>query len=260
MGVLNLTPDSFYDGGRFADQESAVGHGIAMFEAGAQIVDVGGESTRPGAARVASEEELRRVLPVIEGLRRRCAGLVCVDTTRAEVAGRALEAGADLVNDVSGLGFEAGMAPLLAASGAAVVVGHLRGGFQGMHGGQVYGDVAGEVAAELAGRLAGAEAAGIRREQTIVDPGLGFSKDAAQSLAVLGRLSALESLDRPILVGPSRKSFLGRVLGLPTGERLLGTAAAVAAAVLGGAHLVRVHDVAEMAQVVRVCDAILEAA
>jgi dihydropteroate synthase len=257
MGVLNVTPDSFSDGGRFAEADAAVARGLALFEAGADIVDVGGESTRPGATRVGADEERRRVAPVVRDLRARGAGPLSVDTTRACVARAALDEGADLVNDVSGFAFDPEIAPLVAERKVPAVVMHLRGGFEDVHQPPSYGDVMAEVKAELALALARGAAAGISPELLLVDPGLGFAKDAGHNLEVLRRLPELRDLDRPVLVGPSRKSFLGKVLDLPVGERLFGTAAAVAACILGGAHLVRVHDVKEMVQVVRVCDAIL---
>ncbi len=256
MGVLNVTPDSFSDGGRLAGPEAAVARGLKHFEDGADWVDVGGESTRPGAARVPPEEEARRVVPVIEGLRRRGAGAISVDTTKAPVAGAALDAGADLVNDVSGFGYDPAMATLVAQRGVPAVLMHLRGGFSEMHAAPAYRDVMGEIVAELGAALDRAASAGVARERLIVDPGVGFSKDAAQSLETLRRLPELAALDRPVLVGPSRKSFIGKALDLPVERRLLGTAAAVAACVLAGAHVVRVHDVAEMVEVVRLCDAI----
>lgn len=256
MGILNVTPDSFSDGGRFAGGEASLARGLALFEQGADWVDVGGESTRPGAARVAAAEELRRVVPVIEGLRRRGAGPLSVDTTRAEVARAALDAGADLVNDVSGFLHDPGMAALVAERGVPAVLMHLRGRFEEMHRAPAYGDVMGEVVAELRSALARAEAAGVRRERLFVDPGIGFSKTAEHSLEALRRLPELAELERPVLVGPSRKSFLGQFGGAGVGERLMGTAAAVAASVLLGAHVVRVHDVREMAEVVRVADAL----
>jgi dihydropteroate synthase len=260
MGVLNVTPDSFSDGGTFPDLDAAVAGGLALFESGADIVDVGGESTRPGGAAVPAAEERRRVVPVIAGLRGRGAGFLSVDTTKAEVARAALDAGADLVNDVSGFGFDPEMAALVAERGSPAVVMHVRGEFATMHREPRYRDVMGEVASELRQALARGEAAGVAAEQIIVDPGVGFAKNAEHSLEVLRRLPELADLDRPILVGPSRKSFIGKVLDLPVGERLLGTAAAVAASILGGAHVVRVHDVQEMIQVARVCDAILGSA
>jgi dihydropteroate synthase len=260
MGVLNATPDSFSDGGRLPSAEAAVAHGLGLFEAGADWVDVGGESTRPGAERVDSEEEIRRVVPVVEGLRRRGAGMVSVDTTKATVARAALDAGADLVNDVSAFSYDPDMAPLVAERGVPAVLMHNRGRFEERHRDPGYDDVPAEIVTELGTALDGATRAGVRREQLILDPGIGFAKAASHSLEALGRLGALEALDRPILVGPSRKSFIGAVLDLPVGRRLMGTAGAVAASVLLGAHVVRVHDVAEMVEVVRVCDAIAEAA
>jgi dihydropteroate synthase len=258
MGVLNLTPDSFSDGGLDRSPEESVARGLALFEAGADIVDVGGESTRPGgAARVSAEEELRRVVPVIRGLRERGGGPISIDTTKAEVARAALDAGADLVNDVSGLRFDPALARVAAASRVPVVIMHLRGDFEGMHREPSYHDVMGEVVSELKGALRRGVEAGLEEEQAIVDPGIGFAKAADHSLEVLRRLPELEALGRPVMVGPSRKSFIGKVLDLPVGERLIGTAAAVAASVFGGAHLVRVHDVREMVQVVRLCDAIM---
>jgi dihydropteroate synthase len=256
MGVLNVTPDSFSDGRRLDDPDAAVALGLKLFADGADWVDVGGESTRPGAAPVPAGEEARRVVPVIEGLRKRGAGPISVDTTKAWVAGAALDAGADLVNDVSGFGYDPAMATLVAGRGVPAVLMHLRGGFSDMHAAPAYRDVMGEIVAELGAALDRAAGAGVPREHLIVDPGIGFSKDAAHSLEALRRLPELAALDRPVLVGPSRKSFIGRVLDLPVERRLLGTAAAVAACVLAGAHVVRVHDVAEMVEVVRLADAI----
>ncbi len=260
MGVLNATPDSFSDGGLFAHPDQAVAQGLRLFEDGADVVDVGGESTRPGAAEVGAEDEIRRVVPVIEGLRQRSEGLVSVDTWKAAVARAALDHGADIVNDVSGFRFDAALAPLVAERGVPAVLMHLRGDFASMHRAPSYRDVMGEILGELRESLAIAARAGIRAERLVVDPGIGFAKDAGHSLEALRRLPELHVLGRPILVGPSRKSFIGKVLDLPVSERRFGTAAAVAAAVLAGAHVVRVHDVGEMVQVVRVCDAILGSA
>jgi len=256
MGVVNVTPDSFSDGGRLAGTEAAGAHGLRLFEEGADWVDVGGESTRPGAIPVPEDEETRRVAPVVEGLRRRGAGPLSVDTAKASVARSALDAGADLVNDVSAFGYDPAMASLVAERGCPAVLMHLRGGFGDMHRAPAYRDVMGEVIEELSQALARAEAAGVSREQLLLDPGIGFSKDAGHSLEALRRLGEMAALDRPLLVGPSRKSFIGRVLDRPAERRLMGTAAAVSAAVLLGAHVVRVHDVAEMVDVVRLSDAI----
>jgi len=259
MAVINVTPDSFSDGGRLAGPEAAVERGLALVDEGADWLDVGGESTRPGASRVDPEDEIRRVVPVVEGLRRRTGAPISVDTSRAAVARAALDAGADIVNDVSAFRFDPGMAPLVAERGVPAVLMHMRGSFEDMHRHPAYRDVGAEVAAELREALERATSAGVSRDALIVDPGLGFSKSADHTLEALSRLDALGVLDRPILVGPSRKSFIGRVLDRPVEERIFGTAAAVAAAVLGGAHVVRVHDVQPMVDVARVCDAVIAA-
>jgi len=260
MGILNVTPDSFSDGGRYADPGPAVEHGLALFALGADIVDVGGESTRPGSTRVAAAEEIRRVVPALRGLRDQGAGLLSIDTTRSEVARAALDAGADIINDVSGFRFDPELPRVVAAARAPAVLMHLRGSFATMHEAPRYADVMGEIAAELRETLGLAREAGIEPSQLILDPGIGFAKNAAHSLEVLRRLNELHALGRPLLVGPSRKSFIGKAPEGPASERQFGTAAAVAACVLAGAHVVRVHDVREMAQVVRVCDAILGSA
>jgi dihydropteroate synthase len=257
VGILNVTPDSFSDGGRLPGPEAAVARGLALFEEGADWVDVGGESTRPGAEPVPADEEIRRTVPVVDALRRRGAGPISIDTTKAEVARAALDVGADVVNDVSGLSFDPALGRLLAERGVPVVLMHLRGRFDSMHRAPAYGDVMGEIVGELRAALDRAAAAGIPRDCTILDPGIGFSKSPDHSLEALRRLEELEALDRPVLVGPSRKSFIGTVLGgRPVEGRLMGTAAAVAACVLLGAHLVRVHDVGAMSEVARVADAV----
>jgi dihydropteroate synthase len=261
MGILNVTPDSFADAGRHLDPGAAVAAAEAMIAAGADIVDVGGESTRPGAAPVDVEEEWRRIGPVLRELRRRTtATLLSVDTYKAATAERAIEAGADLVNDISGLSYDPDVARVAAKSDVAVVLMHTRGRSADMYARAEYGDVAAEVVAELAERVRAAGAAGIARDRVIVDPGLGFAKRAEHSLSVLAALPRLAELGLPILCGPSRKSFLNAALGeRPPGGRVWGTAAAVAASVLLGAHIVRVHDVGEMVDVVRVADAVAAA-
>ncbi len=257
MGIVNVTPDSFSDGGRWADPEAAVAHALSLAEEGADLVDLGGESTRPGAPEVPADEELRRVVPVIERLRARGFSLpISVDTSKGQVGRAALAAGADLVNDVRALA-DPDLARAAAEAGAAVVLMHSRGPSASR---AAYGDVVAEVKAELAAALARAEAAGVARERTILDPGLGFAKTPAHSLALLGALPALRALGRPLLVGPSRKSFLGAVTGAPVDRRLPGTLAAVTAAVLGGAEWVRVHDVAPAREAARVAAAIRDAA
>lgn len=260
MGILNVTPDSFADGGLRFDAGRAVDDGLAMVAAGVDILDVGGESSRPGAPPVEAGEELRRVLPVVERLAASGA-VVSVDTTRAVVARAAVERGAAIVNDISGLQFDTALGRVVAETQAAIVLMHTRGRPAEMAGRAVYGDVMGEVAEELRAAMVRAADAGIARQSVIVDPGIGFAKRAEQSFEALARLGELAALDRPILSGPSRKSFLKEAVGerVPS-EREWGTAAAVAASVLLGAHIVRIHGVAGMVDVVRVADRIRAAA
>jgi len=255
MGIVNVTPDSFADGRLRADPVRAVEGALAMVEEGADLVDIGAESTRPGAPPLAEREELDRLLPVLDGLAGRIRVPVSVDTYKASVATAALDRGAAIVNDISGLRFDPALAGVVAARGAALVLMHHRGRSADMYEHARYGDVAGEVVAELAERVAAAEAAGVARDRLLVDPGLGFAKRAAHSYAALAGLERLRTLGRPILVGPSRKSFIGEALaGAPPTGREWGTAAAVTASVLFGAHVVRVHGVREMTEVVRVAD------
>jgi dihydropteroate synthase len=256
MGILNITPDSFSDGGLRFDAGRAIEDGFRMIEEGADVLDVGGESTRPGAEPLAAAEELRRVLPVVEGLAGSRAP-VSVDTYKAAVAREAIAAGAVIVNDVSGLQFDSGLGGVVAEAGAALVLMHNRGRSRDMYRQAEYGDVMAEISEELRAALARAAAAGIHRDAVMIDPGIGFSKQAGHSYAALAGLGQLASLDRPILAGPSRKSFLTASIGeRPPAGRDWGTAAAVAASVLFGAHIVRVHRVAEMTDVVRVADRI----
>lgn len=258
MGILNITPDSFADGGLRFDPLRAIEDGLQMIEDGAAILDVGGESTRPGAEPLDAAEELRRVLPVVERLAADQRVAVSIDTYKAEVAREAIAAGASIVNDISGLQFDSNLGGVAAESGAAIVLMHTRGRSSEMYREANYDDVVAEVAAELRAAIDRATSAGIRPESIVIDPGIGFAKRAEhsyQAIAGLPRIAA--ALDRPILVGPSRKSFLKAALGdVPPSDREWGTAAAVAASVLLGAHIVRVHGVREMAQVVRVADQI----
>ena len=257
MGIINVTPDSFADGGRRFSADAAIAGAIAMAHAGADLVDIGAESTRPGADPLPVDEELGRLVPVLEGLRGRLKIPVSIDTYKAPVADRAIDLGAAIVNDVSALAFDPAMAEVVARRGVPVILMHTRGRSREMYALARYTDPVGEVAAELAARVAVAEAAGIARGQIILDPGLGFAKRAEHSLAVLAGLPRLAALGCPLLVGPSRKSFLTAALGdVPPDHREWGTAAAVTAAVLLGAHIVRVHGVAEMIDVVRVADAL----
>jgi len=257
MGVVNVTPDSFSDGGERFDARKAIEDAVRMVADGADIIDVGGESTRPGAKPLPAEEELRRVLPVIEGLRRRVGVPISIDTYKAEVAARAIGAGATIVNDISALQYEPGLASVVAERRAGLVLMHNRGRSKAMYAEAAYDDVPADVAAELSASVEVAIAAGVARERIILDPGLGFAKRAEHSLEVLAGLDRLAGLGFPLLSGPSRKSFLKAGLGdVAPGERIWGTAAAVTASILSGAHIVRVHDVREMVQVVRVADSI----
>jgi len=259
MGIVNLTPDSFSDGGRLCDVEKALDHARGMIEAGARLIDVGGESTRPGARNVPEPDEIERVVPFL----RRAAGELgvplSVDTRKAGVARAALDAGAAVVNDVSGLGHDPGMAGVVAESGAGVVLMHMRGDPETMVSLASYRDVRVEVAAKLALAVARARAAGVSDRAIVVDPGIGFAKTAEQSLELLSDLGPLCALGFPILVGPSRKSFLGAVLGVPPQERAAGTAAACVVAYLGGARIFRVHDVEPVAQALAVAHALRRA-
>ncbi len=243
MGILNVTPDSFSDGGRFRHAGPALARAREMVDAGAALLDVGGESTRPGAAEVGADEEMERVLPVIEAVRAELDVAVSVDTRKAVVARAALEAGAEVVNDVSALG-DPEMASVVAESGAGLVLMHMRGTPATMQSHAVYDDVAGEVAAELAGPLERARAAGIEPGRIVLDPGIGFAKTAEQNLELIARLGVLGRLGRPILLGASRKAFIGGLLGgVPADERDAGTAGACVAGLARGARIFRVHDV-----------------
>jgi dihydropteroate synthase len=258
MGVVNVTPDSFSDGGVLFDPTNAVDAGVRMVEQGAGIIDIGGESTRPGASTIDDAEEQRRVIPVIEALARRVDVPISIDTYKASTADAALAAGASIVNDISGLRYEPELADVVARRGAAIILMHTRGRSRDMYEQASYGDVVAEVLDELRESMSFATAAGIAKGSTLVDPGLGFAKEAPHSFEVLARLDEFGELGCPLVVGPSRKSFLARALGgtVPATSRDWATAAAVTAAVLAGAHVVRVHAVSEMLQVARVADEI----
>ena len=263
MGVLNVTPDSFSDGGRFFDPALARGRAAEMVAEGADILDVGGESTRPGGEGVSAEEELRRVLPVVEALAGEISVPISVDTTKAVVARAALAAGAEIVNDISGLRFDPSLADEAARARAGLVLMHSRGSFETMHTQEPVADALAEVSRGWRLSVEEAERRGVGRESIALDPGIGFGKTPEQNVELLARLPELaaEFPDFPLLVGTSRKSFIGRLLGgAPVGERLHGTMATVTAAVLGGAHIVRAHDVRAAVETVRVADAIRAAA
>lgn len=266
MGVLNVTPDSFFDGEAYLETGAAVRRGVEMVEEGADLIDVGGESTRPGAAEVPEEEELRRVLPVVEALAARTRVPISVDTRKARVAEAAVRVGAAVVNDVSGLTFDPAMARTVAALGVPVIVMHTRGTPATMQQMASYADVVVESAAELADRVRRGVASGIDSGRIAIDPGFGFAKTADHNLELLARLGEWAERVRrlagaaqlPLVVGTSRKSFIGQVLGdLPPLERKEGTAATVALAVAGGANVVRVHDVQAMVRVARMTDAVM---
>jgi dihydropteroate synthase len=258
MAVINVTPDSFGERRASIDPSRALDLAQAAEAQGADILDLGAESTRPGAEPVEADEEVRRLQPALRAIAARTRLPISVDTTKVAVARAALGDGAAIVNDISGLRYDPGLGSVVAASGAALVLMHMRGTSRDMYLDAAYGDVAMEVRQELGESLAAAERAGVARDATIVDPGLGFAKRAEHSYEALARLSELAALDRPILVGSSRKSFLTRALGdLAPPERDWGTAATVAAAILEGAHIVRVHAVGEMVQVARVADEIV---
>jgi dihydropteroate synthase len=258
MGVLNVTPDSFSDGGRHASLPAALAVAAAMVEAGADVIDVGGESTRPGAEAVGAAEELARVVPVIEAVKRELGARVSVDTRKAEVARGALDVGADLVNDVSALG-DPGMLPLLSEYRVPAVLMHMRGTPETMQRNTRYGDLLGAVTGFLRERVALAAAAGLGNDKILVDPGLGFGKSAEGNLAILGRLHELRTLGHALLIGASRKSFLGALFGLQVNDRLEPSLAVAALAAAQGAHVVRAHDVAATVRVLRTVDAVREA-
>ena len=256
MGILNVTPDSFYDGGRRLEPDKAVADGVELVEAGADILDIGGESTRPGARSVPADEEVERVLPVIRGLRRRVKVPISIDTYKAQVARAALDEGADIVNDISAFRFDAAMVSLVASEKVPVVLMHMQGTPRTMQAEPRYDEVLQEVKGFLAARIQYAVEAGVERETIILDPGIGFGKNLAHNLTLLRGLPALASLEQPLLVGASRKTFIGKILGVEPDERLEGSLAAAVAAVLGGAHIIRAHDVKETLKAVRIAHAI----
>lgn len=257
MGILNLTPDSFSDGGKFLDVQVALDQAKQMLSAGADIIDIGGESTRPGSDPVSAAEEIERVLPVIEQLKKEAQAPVSIDTTKAAVAEAAIKAGVDMVNDISGLRFDPDMARVVAEANLPVCLMHIKGQPKNMQQKPVYTDVMEEVINYLSEGLAIAQKAGILLEKIIVDPGIGFGKTVEHNLEILRRLRELKALGRPVLIGTSRKSLIGQVLGLPVDQRLEGTAATVALSIVNGADIIRVHDVKAMSRVAKMTDAIV---
>ena len=260
LGILNVTPDSFSDGGLFLDEGRAADHAARMACEGADGVDIGAESSRPGAERVSPEEESRRLLPVLRRVRRENPRLrISVDTTRARIASEALDEGADMINDISAFAADPEMAAVVAPARAACVLMHMRGEPRTMQVNPLYGDLMGEISTELAAAIQRALAAGVREEAIAIDPGIGFGKSARHNLQILRRLTELSKLRRPIMVGASRKSFIGALTGAEVGERLEGSLGASAAAVTAGASLLRVHDVGATVRMLRVVDAIVRA-
>lgn len=262
MGVLNVTPDSFSDGGSYPSVDAAVSRALEMVDQGADIIDIGGESTRPKtiyreAAPVSTDEELERVVPVIERIVRSTDAVISIDTTKAVVAEAALRAGASMVNDISGLTFDPAIADITARHDAALVVMHIQGTPETMQEHPSYVDVVAEVKAVLKNGVAAARAAGVKR--IIIDPGIGFGKDLGHNLSLLKHLGAFQEIGLPILVGTSRKGFIGTLLNTPVHDRVEGTAASVAVAIMNGARIVRVHDVREMKRVTTMVDAIIQA-
>ena len=256
MGILNVTPDSFSDGGSFDAPARAIERAAAIIDEGADIIDVGGESTRPGAAPVSEEEEIRRVIPVIAALTERPGAVISIDTTKAAVARSAIEAGAHIINDVSAMTMDAAMPAVAAGSGAGVVLMHMLGTPRTMQDDPRYDNVAREVSNYLGERVAALEQAGLARESMALDPGIGFGKTVEQNLALLAGLPILAEHGLPLLVGLSRKSFLGAVTGRAVGDRLGGSLAALAFCVMNGTHIIRVHDVAYSCDAVNVLEAL----
>ncbi|MBN1765774.1 MAG: dihydropteroate synthase [Sedimentisphaerales bacterium] len=257
MGILNVTPDSFSDGGKFFDPAAAINHGLAMAEDGAGIIDIGGESTRPGAESVPADEQIKRVAPVIKELTRQISIPISIDTTDSKVSQAAIEAGAGMINDVSALRFDKHMAKLAAKENVPIILMHMLGEPRTMQKNPVYDNVVQDVKNFLAERIEYAVNAGIDRTQIVIDPGIGFGKTLEHNLQLLRHIKEFKEPGVPVLVGPSRKSFIGKILGVEKAEeRLWGTAAAVAWCAAAGVHIIRVHDVKEMVQVVEVVAAI----
>lgn len=257
MGVVNVTPDSFFNGGLYFEPARAIERALALAGEGADIIDIGGESSKPGSSPIPAKEEKKRILPVVEVLKQKNDVLISVDTTKADVAEAALAAGADIINDISAGRFDPRMLPLAARSGAGLILMHMKGTPRTMQIAPHYDDVLGEVRAFLKERLEAAEACGVPRESILLDPGIGFGKKLEHNLALLNNLGALADLDRPLLVGISRKSFIGKILKLEAPDRLEGTIAAAVVSILHGASLLRVHDLQAVKRAVAVAEAIL---
>lgn len=257
MGILNITPDSFSDPGEYLDKDKAVARGMELVEQGADVLDIGGESTRPGSEPISAAAERKRVIPVISELRKRTKVLISVDTTKAEVAEAGLDAGADIINDISAFRFDDRMPLLASDTGAPVILMHMKGVPKTMQSNPFYEDLYQEIHCFLGERIATATAYGIPKEKIIIDPGIGFGKNLAHNLAIINNLDFLEDLQRPILVGISRKSFIGKILNLPPQERGEGTLASAVLSVLKGAHILRIHEVEQVKRAITVAEAIM---
>jgi dihydropteroate synthase len=260
MGILNVTPDSFSDGGLFYGQEKAIEHGLKMADEGADIIDIGGESTRPGSDAVPTSVELKRVIPVIEALAAKIKIPISIDTKKAKVAAQALAAGAEIINDISALGGDKNMAKTAANTGAGLILMHMRGTPKTMQKGDLhYDDLMGEIICNLQKSIGRAISAGVGKNSIIVDPGVGFGKTVEDNYRIIKYLHELKALGMPIMIGTSRKSFIGKLTGGKPEERQEGTSASIAASILNGCNVVRVHDVAAMKKVTAVADAVLRA-
>jgi len=258
MGILNLTPDSFYDGGRYITEKEVMGRVEQMIREGADIIDIGGESTRPGARKISWEEEVKRTIPYIKKITRLFKLPISIDTYKAKVAKEAIESGAEMVNDISGLRFDPDMAEVVSSNKVFLIIMHIKGTPRNMQDNPQYGNLMGEIVSYLKESLKIAESARINLGKIIVDPGIGFGKTVEHNLFILKNLKELRVLGRPILIGVSRKSFIGKVLNLPLEERLPGSLAATCIGLVGGARVVRCHDVKETRQVVDLAEAILQ--
>ncbi len=256
MGILNVTPDSFSDGGQFNNSQKAIDYALKMEDDGADIIDVGGESTRPGAKPVTIEEELNRIIPVIEGIRKKSNIIISIDTYKSNVADKAITAGANIINDISGLRFDKDMIRLASNLQVPIVIMHMLGNPQNMQNDPIYKDIIEELILFFRERVDLMTSNGILKNNIILDPGIGFGKTVNHNFTILRELNRIAELGFPVLVGPSRKSFIGHTLKLPPEERIEGTAAAVTAAIMNGSRIVRIHDVEEMLRVVKITEQI----
>ncbi len=261
MGIINVTPDSFSDGGKYFTKYSAVNHAMSLINDGADILDIGGESSRPGAAPISVKDELNRILPVIKSIRKTdSVVLISIDTTKSIVAKQAVEAGADIVNDISGLFLDKNMPSVVSSLDVPVILMHMKGTPLTMQKKPHYDNLVGEISSFFLSQINVAKSAGIKTEKIILDPGIGFGKTIDHNFTIIQKLNEFCELGYPVLIGPSRKAFIGSMLGLPSHDRIEGTAAAISAGILNGARIVRVHDVKEMKRVVTITEKIRTAA